>query len=75
MTFLRRPEDVLKTSVSTGKKMIGKMYKMIKQLYSTIYMEPDFPIIKKLSQNCNVNVPLKWTGLPKKLSSVAETPS
>ena len=35
--------------------MVGKMHKMI---INTFYMKTDFPIIKKRSENCNVNVTL-----------------
>ena len=35
--------------------MVGKMHKMI---MNTVYMKPDFPITKKRSENCNVNVTL-----------------
>ena len=29
-----------------------------KMIFNTIYMKPDFPIIKKMSEKCNVNAPL-----------------
>ena len=31
-----------------------------KKIINTIYMKPCFPIIKKLSENCNVNAPLQF---------------
>ena len=40
--------------------MLGKMHKMIKKIINTIYMKPCFPVIKKLSENCNVNAPLQF---------------
>ena len=29
-----------------------------KMIINTIYTKPDFPIIKKMSEKCNVNAPL-----------------
>ena len=39
------------------KEMIGKMHKMIKQLLPSFTWNQIFLYLKKLSENCNVNVP------------------
>ena len=41
----------------TSERNVRKNAQNDKIIINTIYMKPDFPIIKKLPENCNVNAP------------------
>ena len=44
----------------TSERNVRKNAQNDKIIINTIYMKPCFPIIKKLSENCNVNAPLQF---------------
>ena len=44
----------------TSERNVRKNAQNDKKIINTVYMKPCFPIIKKLSENCNVNAPLQF---------------